>query len=79
MVWCMSIFGQVRHFVRAFIRFRPGPPQRHRGHAIARTIKRGTTIIGGNVNGSLGNIGHSQREDMMVEASERYDDSLEKE
>ncbi len=75
----MSIFGQARRFVRAFIRYRPDPPQRHRGHALARTIKHGTTVIGGNLNGSLGNIGHSQREDMMAEASERYDESFKKE
>lgn len=73
----MSILGQVRGFVRAFFRYEPGVSGRHRGHAIAKTIKHGTTVIGGNVDGSMGNIGHSRREDMMTEASERYDASFE--
>ena len=72
----MSLLGQVRGFVRAFIRNDPAPSLRHRGHAIAKTIKHGTTVIGGNVNASLGNIGNSRREEMMTEASERYDSSF---
>lgn len=73
----MSIMSQVRGFVRAFSKYEPGTSVRHRGHAIARTIKHGTTVIGGNVDGSLGNVGHSRREEMMTEASERYDASFE--
>ena len=73
----MSIFSQIRGFIRAFLRNEPGASVRHRGHAIARTIKHGTTVIGGNANASLGNIGHSRREEMMTEASERYDSSFE--
>lgn len=75
----MSVFTQVRGFLRALIRHRPEPARRHRGHAIARTIKHGTTVIGGNANGSLGNLGYGRREEMMVEASERYDDSFDRE
>ena len=73
----VSLISQVRGFVRALFRYQPSDSARHRGHAIAKTIKHGTTVIGGNANGSLGNIGHSRREEMMTEASERYDASFE--
>jgi hypothetical protein len=73
----VSILSQLRGFVRAFLRYEPAASIRHRGHAIAKTIKHGTTVIGGNVNASLGNVGHSRREEMMTEASERYDASFE--
>lgn len=72
----MSLLRQLRGFVRAFRSHEPQARVRHRGHAIAKTIKHGTTVIGGNANGSLGNLGHQRREDMMVEASERYDASF---
>ena len=73
----MSLRSQLRGFLRAFRANQGGPRFKHKGHAIARTIKHGTTVIGGNANASLGNIGNSRREEMMVEASERYDASFE--
>ena len=74
----MTIRSQVRGFLRAFRAAKPGRRARHRGHAIARTLKHGTTIVGGNANTSLGNIGNQRREELMIEAAERYDASFEK-
>ncbi len=72
------VWSNVRGFVRAF-RADTGPqPGRHKGHAIARTIKHGTTLCGGNANTGFGNVATQRRDDLMVEAAERYDASFNK-
>lgn len=63
-------------FIRAFRAGAQPHPGRHRGHAIARTIKHGTTLCGGNANTSFGNVAQERRERLMVEAADRYDASF---
>lgn len=71
-----TIWSDVAGFVRAF-RAGPGPgPGRHRGHAVARTLEHGTTLSGGNANTAFGTIGQRRRENLMVEAADRYDSSF---
>ena len=72
----MSIRSQIRNFTRAFRRNKPSRGNRHQGHALARTIKHGTTVAGGNANLSLGNVGTERRNNLMAESAERYDSSF---
>lgn len=70
------IVRNLKGFVRAFRTGAGSQPGRHKGHAIARTIKDGTTLCGGNANTSMGNVATERREKLMVEAAERYDASF---
>ncbi|MEL6984859.1 MAG: hypothetical protein AAFO29_20690 [Actinomycetota bacterium] len=65
-------------FVRAFRSGAGERPGRHRGHALARTLKHGTTLCGGNAVMNFGNVAAQRREDLMVDAAERYDASFDK-
>lgn len=68
---------QLRGFVRALRTGSGSKPRRHRGHALARTFKDGTTIAGANVPAAgLGAISNSRGDDLLAEASERYDASF---
>lgn len=74
----MSVLDQVRGFLRAFRNHRPEPVRRHRGHALARTFKDGTTLngTGGSLGAGIGVGNNTRREDLLTEASERYDESF---
>lgn len=73
----MGIRDQIRGFVRAFRRGDTPRPGRHKGHAIARTFRDGTTISGNGAPGAgMGNVANSRSNDLFVEASERYDASF---
>jgi len=73
----MGIKSQLRGFIRAFRTDSGKKPGRHRGHALARTFKDGTTIAGGNVPSASMGSGVGQRQgDLFAEASERYDASF---
>ncbi len=73
----MAIREQLRGFIRAFRTGAGSKPGRHRGHAIARTFRDGTTLAGGNAPGAgLGNVANNRSNDLFVEASERYDASF---
>ncbi len=66
------VWRNIRGFVRAFRADVGSRPGRHRVHAIANTIKHGTTVCGGNANTGFGNVATERRENLMVEAAERY-------
>ena len=72
----------IRRHISGFVRaFRAGPgsrPGRHRGHALARTVKDGTTLCGGNASTGLGTVANARRERLMVESAERYDASFDR-
>lgn len=58
--------------------WRSSPVQRaprHRGHALARTVRHGTAISRPN-SGGLGNLMSGQRMKLMAEAADDYDRSL---
>lgn len=66
--------GSVRRNLIRFLRaFRKGEKRRgrHRGNAIARTFRDGTTVYQGRF------PGRSRSEALMAEAAERYDASFE--
>lgn len=71
------VLQSLRGFVRAYRSGAGRSSGRHKGHAIAKTIKHGTTINGvGTGSTTLGSIGEERRLNLMVEAAERYDSSF---
>ncbi|MCP4966501.1 MAG: hypothetical protein GY926_14885 [bacterium] len=74
----MSIWRELRGFARALRRGAPSTQTRHRGHAIARTLKHGTTVIGANYSGSMATTATQRHEEFMTEAAEGYDKSFDK-
>lgn len=68
----MSIWGQIKGFVRAFRRGEELPTSRHGGHSLARTLKESTHVRGGNQVTGLSRAGTEKQHEIVAEGHERY-------